>query len=105
MELFSSVNPDNVTWKPELDLFDPQRLQTKARPVKSRTYLVTVTSVDGCSRTFEVVVNVQKEEVLSLPTALPKNQGANHQLRYFAGHDVASVIKYTIYDRWGSKSI
>ena len=103
MELFSSVNPDNVTWKPELDLFDPQRLQTKARPVKTRTYLVTVTSVDGCSRTYEVVVNVQKRRSFIIANGLTKNQGANHQLRYFAGHDVASVIKYTIYDRWGSK--
>lgn len=102
-EIYSSVEPMKVEWAPWVDLTSPDQLQTFARPVQSRIYEVSVSSADGCIRTYQVAVNVEKRRSFVISNGVVQTEGANHRLRYFAGPDVAGILKYAVYDRWGSK--
>ncbi|MBK8110005.1 MAG: gliding motility-associated C-terminal domain-containing protein [Saprospiraceae bacterium] len=103
LTIFSDVDAANVVWSPVTDILNPDALETKARPVQSRVYVVSVTSDDGCVRTYEVSVNVEKRRSFVIANGLTSKEGVNATLRYFAGPDVSSLVNYRVYDRWGSK--
>lgn len=103
LSIFSDVDAAKVVWSPVTDILNPEALETKARPVQSRVYVVSVTSNDGCVRTYEVSVNVEKRRSFVIANGLTSNAGVNATLRYFAGPDVSSLMNYRVYDRWGSK--
>lgn len=103
LAVFSSVTPASIIWNPVTDVLHPDLLETKARPVQSRVYVVSVTSEDGCIRSYEVSVNVEKRRSFVIANGLTSKPGINATLRYFAGPDVASLVTYRVYDRWGNK--
>jgi gliding motility-associated-like protein len=72
-------------------------------PVTTTIYDVLVTDENGCTGEASVVINVFKDRPLNVPTGFtPNGDGTNDILRLY-GQQVAKIITFEIYDRWGEK--
>ncbi len=100
---------DTVIWTPLEGLdFEGnsilQLLNPTIRPYKSTEYTVTIISVDGCSATDRVLVNVDDEPHIYIPNAFsPWNSDNQNDIVFiFANIDqVPKIRKFYIFDRWG----
>lgn len=104
IEISSNLEEQSVLWNPPTDVLCPSCLKTAIRPIDSTTYQVIITSKDGCEATATITVSVIKNYSFEIANAIsPNGDGFNDFLRYNAKKDVASVLYYDVYDRWGSK--
>ncbi len=100
----SNLENQTVSWNPITDVYCPTCLNTTIRPVDSTTYEVIITSKDGCEATATITVVVIKDYSFVVSNAIsPNGDGYNDKVRYNAKKDVASILYYDVYDRWGSK--
>lgn len=73
-----------------------------ALPLNSTQYVLTVTSVDGCSTTDSLTVLVEKHRDVYQPTAFsPNDDGVNDEFTLGLGKAAISLHSLRIYDRWG----
>lgn len=71
-------------------------------PVENRYYYLTATSADGCTNRDTVLVTVDRNRNVYIPTAFsPNGDGTNDLLTVYYGKAVASILEFSIFDRWG----
>ena len=85
-----------------LDLSDPAR--ATLRPTRDAVVQVTITPASGCAETFTYQILVREQLDFFVPDAFsPNGDGQNDVLQLFAGASVRRVLRFAIYDRWGSQ--
>ena len=74
----------------------------RVSPLESQTYRLQVRDEEGCSATDFVVVTVDGQVNVYVPTAFSPNGDENNELfRPYAGPQVQSLLNFKVYDRWG----
>jgi gliding motility-associated-like protein len=103
LEVVSNLDDQDVAWTPDIGLACGDCLITYARPLDNTSYIVTVTSEDGCTTTARVNIDVDKERSFVISNVITDNgDNINDKMRYFAGTDVARINTFQVYDRWGN---
>tara|TARA_R110001592_G_scaffold93752_5_gene271974 strand:- start:3480 stop:5960 length:2481 start_codon:yes stop_codon:yes gene_type:complete len=87
-------------WQPSLGLSNPNIANPQASPRSDITYMVTITSENGCTETLEVQVNVtQIGGVANLFT--PNGDGKNDNIVVFLSQ-IPSEFQFSIFNRSGN---
>ncbi len=72
------------------------------KPSTSGRYKVTVMNGGGCSDSAEILVQVQNQRRIFIPSVFsPNGDGNNDLLRPFSGSEVEEIAMFRIYNRWG----
>jgi len=89
-------------WEPSesLNCFDcPNPI---ASPTQTTTYNVYVTNQNGCFRTDEVTINVNRDRPVFFPTAFsPNGDGNNDYFEIPLGKTTTEILELRIVNRWG----
>jgi gliding motility-associated-like protein len=88
-------------WSPSSGLNNTSIIQPAASPTNDQTYSLTVTSIDGCAASDQVVVKVLKTP--SVPNAFSPNGDGVHdkwEIQYLDSYPGATV---DIFNRYGQK--
>ena len=96
---------DTIVWTPTDDLsctncLDPYVLT----PLEEIIYRVTVTDLDGCTASDEIILRVSKDRDVYIPNAFSphNNDGINDLFMIYANERViAKVNTFQVFDRWG----
>jgi len=105
--LIGSYNADEVVatsieWLPALGLECPTCLTTTALPYNDQNYTLSITSSEGCIRTDEVMITVNKDRQVHIPNAFsPNNDGQNDSFFINSNQSVDKILFFGIYNRWG----
>ena len=68
---------------------------------QTTTFVLTVTSPDGCSENDTVTIYVEQYPIVEVPNAFsPNGDGFNDEI-FVLNHDVGELLEYTIYNRYG----
>lgn len=103
LEVVSNLDDQVVEWTPDVGLSCGDCLITYARPFDNTSYIVTVTSKDGCTTTAKVNIDIDKQRSFVISNVITDNgDNINDKMRYFAGNDVAGLVTFQVYDRWGN---
>ncbi|HEY5370620.1 MAG TPA: PKD domain-containing protein [Hanamia sp.] len=90
-------------WWPATGLNDPNSQNPIGQINSDMSYLLTVTTPEGCTDTASVNVILIKNTDIFVPTAFtPNNDGLNDVIApYLVG--IKTLYYFTIYNRWGQK--
>lgn len=92
----------SVSWTPSTGLSCDDCLTPVASPEESQNYRVTIQTVDGCTATRTVQVQVDRRADVYVPNIFsPNNDGNNDVFMIFAGDQVANVNSFLVFNRWG----
>lgn len=99
----SSLEQNKINWIPNTVACD-SCLITLVLPLNDLTYVANVTSEDGCTRSAFINVKVNKNRSFITSNIISANEDGKNDVPFiYGGNDVASVLLYEIFDRWGSK--
>jgi gliding motility-associated-like protein len=110
IELFATLaapaTVGSVKWKSNRDSMDLDCKickTTKAKPRKTTIYEVTLTDNFGCSLRKQIIVQVDKNRRVFVPTAFsPNDDSQNDRFCIFTGSGTKRVVYFRVYSRWGS---
>ena len=72
-----------------------------AELTETTTFILTVTSPDGCVEKDTVTIFVESYTILEVPNAFsPNGDGFNDDI-YILTHDIAELLEYSIFNRYG----
>lgn len=93
----------SFSWFPPTMMSDPFSPTPEIRPPLTLTYILTVTSPDGCVESDSVTIFVKDITILNVPNAFsPNGDGINDELLLLA-HSVEVLELFAIYNRWGEE--
>ncbi len=73
-------------------------------PLTTTTYIVVVTNSEGCSGTDNIVVEVEDDRRVYIPTAFsPNGDGVNDFFTVFTDIAATEVTSLAVFDRWGNQ--
>jgi len=103
--IVNSLTPlETITWRNDFGLSCYDCLEVNAAPTNRTTYALTVSSVDGCTATDSLNIEVLKVRDVYLPNAISPNQdGINDRFFVFGGPEVSSIQSLRIFTRWGEQ--
>ncbi|HNA56969.1 MAG TPA: PKD domain-containing protein [Chitinophagales bacterium] len=97
----------DFVWDPQNPIVPPASISSLlvANPTielaETTTFVLTVTSPDGCSQTDEVTIYVEDYPIVEVPNAFsPNGDGTNDVISAFL-HDISELEQFTIFNRWG----
>ena len=91
-------------WLPPYRLDCTSCARPLARPAVDTLYRLEVANGFGCTATDSILVRVLPRLRTYVPTAFsPNDDGRNDVLRLYAGPEVAKVLSFEVYGRWGNK--
>ena len=96
---------DTVIWTPLPDSTCIGCLTQTFHPTQTITYQVEVIDTNGCAALdiIRIIVPRGDEPPVFIPDAFtPNNDGVNDLIYPYAGAQVARVVTFRIFDRWGS---
>ncbi|MCB9336683.1 MAG: gliding motility-associated C-terminal domain-containing protein [Lewinellaceae bacterium] len=96
---------DSIFWVNLPDSTEcPQCLEQVVSPDETTTYRIYVMDTLGCMGTDQITVVVNEERPFYVPNAFsPDGNNINDLLLLYAGPDVANVVAFRIFDRWGDQ--
>jgi gliding motility-associated-like protein len=98
-----AITDFDVYWSPEASVVCPTCPFTQAGPLENTTYIVTVSTPDGCVTTSSILVLVQIPcNGVFLPTIFSPNQDGLNDSYCILGSCLES-IEFAIYNRWGEE--
>ena len=99
----SFTNYDTLIWTSSGPLpAGPLDSVIRVSPLESQTYRLLVQDSEGCFATDNVVVTVDGNLDVYVPTAFsPNNDATNDLFRAYAGSQVTDFLSFRVYDRWG----
>ncbi|MFK7775823.1 MAG: gliding motility-associated C-terminal domain-containing protein [Saprospiraceae bacterium] len=78
-------------------------LSTISTPVNDTEYILTVTSIDGCSTSDSIFVKVNKIRDVFIPNAFsPNGDGYNDSFFINANKSVSLIKTFKVFNRWGA---
>ena len=94
--------PVSFSWSPPDSLSCIDCPDPTANPVNRTAYTVTITDVNGCTASDEVLVRVIKNRPVYIPNAFsPNDDGRNDSFTVFTGPGAQEVITLKVFNRWG----
>lgn len=90
-------------WNPFVLVSDAFIANPEIRPAATFTYILEVTSPDGCVGYDSVTIFVIDRTIVELPNAFsPNGDGINDEI-FILNHSVSKLLEYSIYNRWGQQ--
>jgi gliding motility-associated-like protein len=90
-------------WQPTFGLNDPNSANPIAAPTETTTYYVTALDANGCVVTDSVIVVVNKDADVNLPSAFsPNGDGKNDAFRIIY-KGIFRLDEFAVFNRWGQK--
>ncbi|MFK7978864.1 MAG: gliding motility-associated C-terminal domain-containing protein [Saprospiraceae bacterium] len=72
------------------------------KPTTSQRYKVTVVNDAGCVASAQILVQVQNQQRLFIPSAFsPNGDGSNDILYPFMGSEIQGIPMFRVFNRWG----
>ena len=91
-------------WIPNTALNDGNIANPVASPQNTIRYFVIVTDPFGCQQTDSVLVKVEGNSVILLPTAFsPNGDGVNDFFKIVKYLNIEDLVDLSVYNRWGEK--
>ena len=88
-------------WKPSIDLNNPSSVIPTVTTASERQYTVSITTEQGCIITDTVLVKINGDKKIFVPTAFtPNSNGVNDKLRPLG--NLSSIEYFRVFNRWGS---
>ena len=101
MEAFVNFDVADIIWSRQ-DISCTDCLDPFAFPFETTSYSLTAIDSFGCSGTDEIMVFVEKDRNVFIPTAFsPDGDGFNDVFFINANQTIANVPKFRIFNRWG----
>jgi len=101
-EIIPPDGPYAYAWSPPDGLSCADCPSPFAQPVTTTVYTLVVTDTSGCDARAQVVVVVDKEHMVYIPTIFsPNGDNKNDVFLIFGGVGVVSIRRLQIFDRWG----
>lgn len=104
LTLSPQVNEAQVTleWSSEDPTLCADCPNPTIQPFTSQRYKITVTNTAGCIASDEILVQVQNDRRIFVPSAFsPNGDGFNDLLHPFMGSEVQTIPMFRIFNRWG----
>ena len=94
----------DISWtNPNNSLSCDSCLVTEAAPVNDTEYVLTVTSVDNCTASEAISVQVNKIRDVYIPNAFsPNGDGINDYFFIHANKSVSVIKTFRVFNRWGA---
>ncbi|MEL6357768.1 MAG: gliding motility-associated C-terminal domain-containing protein, partial [Bacteroidota bacterium] len=98
----TNLFPAIVRWSHLIDTSQQQPLSVFVGPTENTIYSVIIVDEEGCSATAEVVVRVNREVPVYIPSAFsPNGDGNNDIFTFFGRQGIINYSDFRIYNRWG----
>lgn len=96
---------DTIIWTPQngIQCLDPFCAEVDASVIGTQLLTATAIDINGCEESDEILITVDRERKLFIPTAFsPNGDGYNDEF-YIQGnaHKIESILKFEVYTRWG----
>lgn len=92
----------NYSWTPTDWLSCSNCPNPNMQPLKSTTYTVSITDVNGCFDTsYQVRIEVKEVYSLDVPTAFSPNNDGKNDIIFAKGWGLKELIAFKIYNRFG----
>ncbi len=102
--LTATTDAQTGYWLPESSLFDPLSRSTVVAPDKDTRYYFVAVTDSGCRSSDSVLVKVEVNALLLIPTAFsPNNDGVNDLFRIATFLNVSKINMFTVFNRWGEQ--
>lgn len=104
IQLNPLTNGQNLIWEwaPPDGLSCTNCEHPYARPFESVIYELVVTDENGCRASDEILLSILKDRGIYIPNAFsPNGDGINDVFHVFAGNNVAQVLEFKVFNRWG----
>lgn len=88
-------------WSPATGLNDPNRQSPVAILQEDQSYVVEVTSEQGCKGSGQVNLSIRHQENIIVPTAFSPNGDGRNEVLLPVINDIESLRYFRIYNRWG----
>ena len=96
-------NIDTINWNRNLDTICTNCLIQIVSPVITTSYTISLTDINGCVATDEIVINVNQDRPIFIPSAFsPNGDGINDSFMIFGNDKVSEIQSFQILDRWGN---
>jgi gliding motility-associated-like protein len=95
---------ERIDWSPNIDITCTNCLRPAIVPKENRTYKIRLTDRFGCWDEASVIVNVNRQPSVYIPTAFsPNNDGHNDRFMIFANPSQVNQVRLLqVYSRWGA---
>lgn len=94
----------NYFWTPDIDLLDmATELNPSAQPLRNMTYQLNAISENGCIGIDSLMVTVDQQYNLWIPTAFSPNKDGINDVIGIATRGVKKLELFRVYNRWGKK--
>ncbi len=95
--------PYQIQWTPAVDLDCSICEKPRAQPLEDITYQLSVLDSTGCRSSDSIHISIIKNYEVFIPNAFSANgDGTNDYFEIYTGKDVAEILSFTIYNRWGA---
>lgn len=94
-------------WAPGNLILPPANISsfTEATPTveltQTTSFVLTVTSPDGCTETDTVTIFVESYTIVEVPNAFSPNGDGFNDAIFVLTHDIAELLEYSIFNRYG----
>ena len=96
--------PGNYTysWTPDTYLSSDSVRNPNVFPISNVNYTFTATNPNGCEAIEDILVEIDPNRNVYIPTAFsPNRDGRNEDFRIFGCRGVVGIPRVSIFDRWG----
>lgn len=98
----NDIQIDSIRWITDAELECDTCLDISDLPLDNSYYKLEMISADGCKGVDSVFVVVDKLRAFYVPNAFsPNADGVNDYFTLYGGVEVESVLRLTVFDRWG----
>lgn len=95
--------PESIIWSPSEGLSCTDCIDPIASTTSTTTYQLTVTDSLGCTQSDEIIIYVDNTRNVFIPNAFsPDGDGYNDYFTIYGGIDVEEVVRFQVYNRWGT---
>jgi len=103
----SGIDLQPIQWNPEegLEFTSANNTDATAFPIQDQVYQVTVTDINGCTASDELLIQVNESVSIYIPNVFRQDlneTSENRFMKIYAGTSILSIDNVQIYDRWGS---
>ncbi len=100
----ASLNANNgssFSWQPSSSLNDPSLSNPLASPTVTTTYTVIITFANGCKVIDSVLIIVDPNPIVDLPSAFSPNGDGKNDLFHPLVKGLVDLQVFKVYNRWG----
>jgi gliding motility-associated-like protein len=96
----AAIGSGTISWIDGPSIYCKNCPMTQVFPTKSTCYTVKAINEFGCEVTDQMCIEITQEHLIYVPNSFtPNDDGLNDEFKVYG--DGLSIIKMTIYDRWG----